>query len=110
MVLIFSLFQGFWHEQQELLLFRVGNGETGISEVTYGGETLGNPPSACCFANFFAGNRQQLNPVAEQRSEKLQQPSVAWLGSSPGQNRRINESIHLEEWGLTVLHLPRSDG
>jgi len=108
--LILGLCQGFWHADGELFLCRLGAGEITISEVSHTGETLGTPRTSRDVSVFFAGNRQQFNFIASQEIDHLPDPSVAWYASAPGQNRRSDQARHPDEWGLTVLCLPRSDG
>lgn len=109
-LLILSLFQGFWQEERELVLGRANHDEPGISEPASNGETLCNPRQDQCFARIFAGSRQTPHLPQSQRQTIARQPSVAWLFNAPGQNRRIDDAIHPIEWGLIVLRLPRSDG
>ncbi len=109
-LLILSLFHGLWHEERELLLCRVDHGEQALSESTFSGEMFGNLPSIRDFASLFTSNRQQLNLIATQKWDPLQRPPAKFSAPAPGQNRRVFDTIHPEEWGLTVLRLPRSDG
>ncbi|MDD3148070.1 MAG: hypothetical protein PHD82_12250 [Candidatus Riflebacteria bacterium] len=109
-LLILSFCQGFWHEERELLLCRAGHNEPGLNELAHAGETLDNPRPAQCFARIFASSRQFPHLILSRRQEIMQWPTMARFPSAPGQNRRFVDAIHPDEWGLTVLHLPRSDG
>jgi len=108
--LILGLCHGFWHADGELYLCRLGVGEISIGEASHAGATLGAPRTSRDVSVFLTGNRQQFNFIASQEIDPLPAPSIAWYASAPGQNRRADQARHPDEWGLTVLRLPRSDG
>ncbi|HNX77793.1 MAG TPA: hypothetical protein PLM07_10080 [Candidatus Rifleibacterium sp.] len=111
-ILILGLCQGLWQSGSELHLYRIGHGETGISESIPEGESLCEPRPFQSFAGFFVPGRQLLHQhlAKSARMADLPKPSIAWVPTAPGQNRRSDDAIHPKEWGLTVPMFARSDG
>ncbi|NCB39947.1 MAG: hypothetical protein EOM80_14370 [Erysipelotrichia bacterium] len=108
--IILSLFLAFWQEEHKLFLCRFGHGKVCLSEAAHADEVFANLRLSRNFASFFAGNRQQLNLLAAQGSELLHRSLPISFARILGQSHYSDVAISTEEWGLTVLHLPRSDG
>ncbi|OGK07666.1 MAG: hypothetical protein A2W80_09910 [Candidatus Riflebacteria bacterium GWC2_50_8] len=109
-LLILGLCQGFCHEDPELLLCRVSDEDHGLKESVSSGEILNSPRPALRFNQLFAASRQQPLQIQSHKQKTLQTPTVARFSTARGYNRRIDDAILPDEWGLVILRFPRSDG
>lgn len=109
-LLILGLCQGFCHEDRELLLCQESDENQVYKESVSAGETLSSPRPALRFSQLFAASRQQPVQIQSHKQKTLQTPTAVRFSTARGYNRRIDDAILPDEWGLVILRFPRSDG
>jgi hypothetical protein len=109
-LLILGLCQGFCQEDRELFFYRVSDENQVLNESVHYGEALNSPRPALRFSQLFAASRQQPLQIQSNKQRILQPPTIARFSAAHGYNRRIDDAILPDEWGLVILRFPRSDG
>ncbi len=108
--LILGLFQGLWHDDREILLYRTSDKCASLKETTSSGEILSDPASALRFSQIFAAERQQIQQTPQYRLKLPEYSAKIRHTSLKRRQRRADDAVLPHEWGITILQFPRSDG
>jgi len=108
--LILGLCQSLWHTDRELLPYNPENAGLELNATRSSDAAISSPRPAMRFDQIFAFGRQQPLQLLHGRLQTTGRPVLSGFLPNRHRHRGHDDAMLPHEWGMTLIHFPRSDG